>query len=221
MRNYIIRVLILSSISLIARENPFIESNSSKDIGQATLIKDTRENFSEITTQLPSSARILNQLTLSYQNLDGSIESKSIEVDKKIDWHDELILKRINDKNMQESNKKLEAILLQTEEQNTKESPIKIDFQDIVSFSITDKEIYIKTNDTKMRDFLVSNPYKIVVDFEREVSFYTKTFELETKRFKNITIGNHSGYYRVVIELDGQYKYLINKVDDGLIVTLL
>ncbi len=206
MRKYIVTVFLLLSISLIARENPFMESNSSKNIAQATRIKDTRENFSEISAKLPSTARILNTLTLNYQNLDGSMENKSIKVDKKIDWHDELILKKVNDTNMQRRNK---------------ETPIKIDFKDFVSFSITDKEIYIKTNDTKIRDFLVTNPYKIVLDFQKKVSFYTKNFELETKRFKKITMGRHRDYYRVVIELDGHYKYLLKKVNDGIIVTLL
>lgn len=206
MKIYIVTVFLLLSISLIARENPFMELNSSKSIGQSTLIKDTREYFSQITTKLPSTARILNTLTLNYQNLDGSIENKSIEVDKKIDWHDELILKKVNNTNIQRS---------------SKETPIKIDFKDIVSFSITDKEIYVKTNDTKLRDFLVENPYKIVLDFQKKVSFYTKTFELESKRFKKITMGRHRDYYRVVIELERHYKYRIKEVNDGIIVTLL
>jgi hypothetical protein len=206
MRKYIVMVFLLLSISLIARENPFMESNSSKNIAQATLTKDTRGHFSEIKARLPSTARILNTLTLSYQNLDGSIENKSIKVDKKIDWHDELILKKVNDLDMQ---------------RRDKVTPIKIYFKDFVSFSITNKEIYIKTNDTKIRDFLVSNPYKIVLDFQKKVSFYTKTFKLETKRFKKIRMGRHSDYYRVVIQLDRHYKYLLKKVNDGIIVTLL
>ncbi|HIP44914.1 MAG TPA: AMIN domain-containing protein [Sulfurospirillum arcachonense] len=74
--------------------------------------------------------------------------------------------------------------------------------------------------DKKIRDFLVTSPYKIVVDFKREVSFYTKVYNLKTKYFKSITLGKHSGYYRVAIELDGRYLYNRQKVKDGYIFTL-
>ena len=38
--------------------------------------------------------------------------------------------------------------------------------------------------------------------------------------FKKIRVGNHSGYYRVVLELDGYYRYSYKKVLDGYIITL-
>jgi hypothetical protein len=38
--------------------------------------------------------------------------------------------------------------------------------------------------------------------------------------FKEVRIGNHDGYYRVVVELDGLYRYDFKKVVDGYIIKL-
>jgi len=59
----------------LGRENPFKAVINKGTVGKTTYKKDTRENFTEVKTKLPNSARIL----------------------KKIDWHDELILKKVKD----------------------------------------------------------------------------------------------------------------------------
>lgn len=220
MKHKLLYILLLSSIIVCARENPFVVLNSQEDIGQATIKKDTREFFSTLSTNLPNTARILKSVEFHYQNLDGSLESKNITIDKKIDWHDELILKNSHNNDNDEvqiATVPLVAKPLQKDEAITTD----IVFKNIVSFSIKGKDLLVRTPDAKLRDFLVSNPYKIVLDFKKEISFYTKVFELETKGFKNITIGKHAGYYRVVIELDGQYQYDIKKVSDGFLITLI
>ena len=56
--------------------------------------------------------------------------------------------------------------------------------------------------------------------FKKELSFYTKVYNLNLKNFKKITIGKHRGYYRVAIELDGQYLYNLKKIADGFKITL-
>ena len=38
--------------------------------------------------------------------------------------------------------------------------------------------------------------------------------------FTKIRVGNHDGYYRVVVELDGYYRYKLAKQADGCLVTL-
>ena len=216
---YILTIFILLAVSLIARENPFEAMSSSTTTGKATYKKDTRENFTNAKVRLPSSARILKSVELHFQNLDGSIESKEVKIDQKIDWHDELIVK----KNMPDvvrlvapTPKEAKVIAPKTIAHKIR----KINFKNIVLFSIDGKSLHVKTNDIKIRDFLVTSPYKIVVDFKREVSFYTKLYDLKTRYFKSITLGKHSGYYRVAIELDGKYLYNKQKVKDGYIFTL-
>jgi len=213
-KKFIFIVLFLTTITLSARENPFKAVNTTNTMGKATYKKDARENFSNQKVKLPSTARILKKVELSFQNLDGSIETKSVEVDKKIDWHDELILKKVND---------IDEIISAPVEMPVKEKAKKkteISFKNIAHFTISGKELHVKTKDKKIRDFLITNPHKIVLDFKNELSFYTKVYNLKTKNYKLITIGKHSGYYRVAIELDGKYLYNIQKVKDGYIINL-
>ena len=211
----VLTIFILLCLSLIARENPFEAIKTSETTGKATYKKDTRGNFSNVKMQLPSSARILKSVELHFQNLDGSMQSKKTEIDKKIDWHDVLVVKKLTD----DTAVTTAPTLVTTKEQTDKIK--KINFKNIVFFSIDGKSLHVKTKDKKIRDFLVTSPYKIVVDFEREASFYTKVYSLKTKYFKSITLGKHSGYYRVAIELDGKYLYRKQKVKDGYIFTVI
>jgi len=211
---YILTIFILLCVSLTARENPFEAVSASNTTGKATYKKDTRQNFSSTKVKLPSSARILKSVEFHFQNLDGSIESKKVSIDHKIDWHDELIVKKLLD----DVATTTAPTLLSTKKPTNKVK--KINFKNLVLFSIDGKSLHVKTKDKKIRDFLVTSPYKIVVDFKREVSFYTKVYNLKTKYFKSITLGKHSGYYRVAIELDGRYLYNRQKVKDGYIFTL-
>ncbi|WP_024955487.1 AMIN domain-containing protein [Sulfurospirillum arcachonense] len=215
---YVLMMLIVFTISLFGRENPFKSVETSATTGKAIYKKDTRKIFSDAKIKLPSSARILKSVELHFQNLDGSMGHTNVRIDKKIDWHDELILKKVKDVN--------QSIVMQTQEK-TKIEPkkiekqkTKINFKNIVSFLIVGKELHIKTKDKKIRDFLVTKPYKIVIDFKRELSFYTKVYNLKINNFKSITIGKHSGYYRIVVALDGKYLYDLQKEKDGYKFTL-
>jgi hypothetical protein len=198
---------------LVARENPFVSIDSADTIGKATSIQNTRVDFVEQSIKLPSSARVLKSMELHYQNLDGSIESKIVQIDKDIDWHDELVLKKAyttpSIKIEQQETKMKEPIVLKEE---IKES---INFLDTLHIDIIENNIWIKTKDKKIRDFLVTNPYKIVMDFAKDISFTTKNYPLDIKPFYKVSIGNHDKYYRVVIELDGQYRYDISPSEEG------
>ena len=209
---FILTIFIFLCVSLVARENPFEAVSASTTTGKATYKKDTRENFTSAKVQLPSSARILKSVEFHFQNLDSSLESKKVELDQKIDWHDELIVKKRTDNVVQP----IAPMPIKKESNKIK----KINFKNFILFNINEKSLHIKTKDKKIRDFLVTSPYKIVVDFKREISFYTKVYNLKTKYFKSITLGKHSGYYRVAIELDGKYLYSKQKVKDGYIFTL-
>jgi len=204
-------IFILLCLSLDARENPFEAINTAGTAGKVTHKKDTRENFSSTKIQLPSSARILKSVEFHFQNEDASMQSQKIDIDKKIDWHDVLVVKKLSN----DTTVKTTSNLVATKKQIDKIK--KINFKNLVLFSIDGKSLHVKTKDKKIRDFLVKNPYKIVVDFKREISFYTKIYNLKTKYFKSITLGKHSGYYRIAIELDGKYSYKKTKVKDGYI----
>lgn len=207
--------MFLTTITLVARENPFESVETTGTTGKATYKKDTRENFSQEQFKLPSTARILKTIEFSFQNLDGSIETKSINVDKKIDWHDELVIKKLN-----EVEDNIQAPVDIAIPKLVEKKKIEINFKNTALFTISDKELHVKTSDNKIRDFMVTNPHKIVLDFENDLAFYTEVHELKTKYYKSITIGNHDGYYRIAIELDGKYQYDLEKTKDGYLINL-
>lgn len=213
-------LFVLFVLSLFARENPFVSVQSAQTMGEATSIKKTLVPFEKQSINLPSSARILKSMELHYQNLDGSVESTVVNIEKEIDWHDTLVLQKNTPTIETTAIIPMEHKKVQ-ETQTVKEAVKKsINFLNILHVDMIEKNIWLKTKDKKLRDFLVTSPYKIVVDFERDLSFRTKEYPLDIKPFEKLVVGNHAGYYRVVFELDGQYRYDISKTDEGYFIRL-
>ena len=80
--------------------------------------------------------------------------------------------------------------------------------------------VRIVTKDPKIRVFHLADPFKIAIDFKRRAAFLTRHKTLETPPFKAIDIGNHDGYYRVVITFDAPYRYTVSKIADGYLIHL-
>ena len=89
-----------------------------------------------------------------------------------------------------------------------------------LSLEVGRKSLKIVTKDKKIRSFHLSRPFKVALDFKREAGFLTKHIALNRAPFISIDIGNHNGYYRVVLTLDAPYRYKIEKAEDGYIVSL-
>jgi hypothetical protein len=64
------------------------------------------------------------------------------------------------------------------------------------------------------------NPYRVVLDFKGDYSFQSFSKNVQGSVFKSVRIGNHDGYYRVVVEFDGQYKYTFQKENGSYIIDL-
>ena len=62
------------------------------------------------------------------------------------------------------------------------------------------------------------SPYRIVVDFKAEYNFRSISKLVSENIIKSIRIGNHNGFYRVVLELDGQYKYSFTQEGNSYII---
>ncbi len=88
------------------------------------------------------------------------------------------------------------------------------------TFFALNKTLKIVTNDKIIRNFLLVKPHRIVIDFKKDTSLKSYIKENKDGIFCKVRVGNHSGYYRAVVELDGQYKYNMKKVSDGYIFNL-
>jgi hypothetical protein len=196
-------VLFLLSMALLhARENPFFPASGEQDIPFTTNLTKELEPLKRATITLPAQARVLQNVTVSFKNLDGSIESKSIDLNHAVDWHLPLFISQSYAK----------------EQQTIKPKEEKFQYLGEIKFAkfyATMRSFKIVTKDAKIRDFLLADPHKIVVDFKRDASL--KTFSIANTKtcFEKVRVGNHSGYYRVVLELDGTYKYKSTKIKDG------
>jgi len=194
---------------LFARENPFVPAG---DIINEAPPKDEIGYFKDVRFRLPDSARVLKAIKVSYQNLDGSIDEKIISIEKKFDWHHSFILTQ--------GDMPAKASVKPTKKETPKLKTKKLEFGGFIKFEVSKEFVKIITKDMKIRDFMVSKPYKVVLDFKRDANFLTKSFKLNTPPFVSIVLGNHQGYYRVVVELDGHYIYHLKKEGDTYTITL-
>jgi hypothetical protein len=182
-------LFLLVFIILNARENPFIPVITNEN---KNLIK--KDTLKEIQTTLPSDARILKSITFTYQTLTGSILNKTIIINKAINWHSPIYISQ------------------QKIKHNFKK--IKIAF---LNFYINKYNVLIETNDKMIRHFVLVEPFRVVFDFKANRNFLTYNKQLNSF-IKKIVIGNHDGFYRVVLYTDGVYKPIIKKVDKGYLI---
>jgi len=239
MRFYLGFVVCCFTTIALARENPFSVAMDPLSVGRTTQIKEERADFNGTKFTLPSSARILKSASITFQNIDGSISEDIIAIDQNVDWHYPLVLSSKMaeatkpQENLQNALKKNETKKVETpvvqlplsQKESLKDKEIlassRLKMSENIGFEIESKAIMIYTKDMKVRDFLISNPYKVVVDFKKEKdSFATKTMEFSKPPFVSATLGDHDGFYRIAIVLDGHYRYDITAVEGGYKIVL-
>ena len=204
---YYISILLLP---LFARENPFFPVNSTLVPNYSTNEVKRPKPFQNVRIQLPDTVRILKSVTLTCENLDGSISTKEIPVNKAIDWHEALVVTKESALNDKQACKK--------EEKESKRFE-KIASFPFISFYVYKNELKIETKDKLLRKFKLVKPDRVVLDFKRKTDFRTTVFKGKGI-FKKITLGNHDGFYRAVIELDGRYIYHIYPSNEGYLLRL-
>lgn len=105
--------------------------------------------------------------------------------------------------------------------QETKSSEKEVKFLGFVSFLAHEKELNIVTKAKNLKHFAYEKN-KIVLDFAKPPrSFKTRNLKLENETFKNVIIGWHDKYFRVVLELDKMHKYKLETAENGYVLKLL
>ena len=105
--------------------------------------------------------------------------------------------------------------------QETKSSEKEVKFLGFVSFLAHEKELNIITKAKNLKHFAYEKN-KIVLDFAKPPrSFKTRNLKLENETFKNVIIGWHDKYFRVVVELDKMHKYKLETAENGYVLKLL
>ena len=105
--------------------------------------------------------------------------------------------------------------------QEIKSSEKEVKFLGFVSFLTHKKELNIITKAKNLKHFAYEKN-KIVLDFAKPPrSFKTRNLKLENETFKNVIIGWHDKYFRVVLELDKMHKYKLETAENGYVLKLL
>lgn len=227
---------------LNARENPFVPANSMNESSiKATNIVRQYEDFDKKIIKLPSSARVLKYIKIGYQALDGSIKEQKMTINGTIDWHEPLVLinqsaltppmpmialentlKDDTDIGVAESKsdikKEVKKVVKKSKKVENERKTFRLN--EFLSFDIEENTLILHTKDQLIRDFTTLKPRKIVFDFRRDNSFYTKTLAINLPPFKRVTLGSHKGFYRASFLLDGPYLYSAIKTEEGTIIRL-
>lgn len=216
-----IKVLFITALlfyTLNARENPFFPSAGEKDMPISSNENRNKEPLKRAAIALPAQARILQKVTIEYKNLDGTVENKSIELDNSVDWHLPVFVSQ----NYSESQKTAQPEDTPAKKEvKQKDSTYKtIASVENLSFVSSGRSLKIVTTDEVLRNFLLVHPHRIVVDFKKNEDVKSYIKKDSQNIFKEIRIGNHDGYYRVVVELDGYYRYDFKKISDGYLIEL-
>jgi hypothetical protein len=217
----LIRILFISAILLLtlnARENPFFPSEGEKDLPISSNENRNKEPLKRVAITLPAQARVLQKVTLEFKNLDGTIENKSVEIDNSVDWHLPVFVSQtFTETQKATSSDKAEDAPAKNKIKQKESGYATIASIKDLSLLSSDKCLKIVTNDEIIRNFLLVAPHRIVMDFKKdtEIDIKNSTKTNEQNIFKDVRIGNHDGYYRVVVELDGYYRYDFKKISNG------
>lgn len=189
----------------LARENPFEPmSRPQEDTFKSP---NAKNYFKEFDFKLPSTARILKTVTITYQNIDGSTETKTLNIDEGIDWHFPILLSQ-------------RKAFLNEKVQHYTITPF--------DFFTQKNRFYLFSANTIIRSFVLPSPYRIVIDIDKAEQYGLQKLPtssngfipLNVKYFTKAALDVHKDFYRFIITLDGQYTYHIDKEVDYYIISV-
>jgi len=200
-------------ISLTARENPFFNTNEA-NMPITSNQKIVLDPLKRVSLSLPSTAREIESITVKYKNLDGSISTKELKLNNTVDWHIPLFISQAYAPLKERATTLKKAVRKDTQFK-------KLYTLAFISFYQSNTTLKVVAKAAMIRNFLLVHPHRIVFDMKQDLSVRSYIKKLrKNKIFTKIRIGNHKGYYRVVVELDGYYAYTLHKNKNSYIFNL-
>lgn len=178
------------------KRDPFKAQMTPKESGQLSNTPNLNL-FTKTEINLPSTARKIKKVTIEYQNLNGSITSIEKEVDGDIDWHFPLVVNQDMKPKVTEKPTKNNFILGEN---------FKFDI------NVQDKKLILNTPYKLLRDFTLASPTRLVLDFKNPSK---KEFEdgvsTNLSIITDATLQTHLDFFRITLNLDGQYNYTLTQ----------
>lgn len=171
---------LLTVLTLFGRENPFRAAATLEGASAPTPTYLSKESIC-----LPSNARVIKNITFELVNDDGSIQLLSLPVNKEIDWRRTIVLSHDGT-----APKERAAI---------SKGP----------YSINGSMLTLATAHKPLRDFTLSSPARIVLDFALGEGIGEVKTTSARRPFMRISSTKNSAYERVVITLDAPSPYTL------------
>ena len=199
MKNLLFTFLLLAT-ALIGRENPFSPPKGAAPLTNNRMLPP--ENLKREEIVLPSSARIVKEI---HQDVDGSVKETVHPVNKQIDWHKPLV---VTHEGEGELGKKAAY------------EPVVFQRLPFITFAVASPYLKIATEDRIIEHYLLNDPYRIVLDFDRDTAFDKVSRDLSGGFFTKIAVTQHGNRYRVTIHLDSYYPYELLPIEGGYVLGL-
>lgn len=180
--------------TVTARENPFFAATESAVLPVTSNLQESRPRLTSLPYTFSSQARSLKEISFTIQNVDGSIETHTMAIDKSIDWHAPLTISQSSRSVSGES-----GITVGGKNSSADFGFIRIDTHG--------KRLVIKSNDTMVRHFALTDPNRIVIDYKHQEAFTLKEKALNAPPYTSVSVANHGKFIRVTLTLDGKYDY--------------
>lgn len=175
---------------LLGRDNPFFSTDENAGLPLSSNKTVTKPLLTSVSYHFPDHARVLKEATFTFQNVDGSIETRRIEIDQSIDWHTPLVLSH--------------GRVAKSSSENSGSANF-----DFIRFSAVQNRLTITSNDPMIRYFTQSDPSALVIDFQHKSPFASRTQLLSARPFTKVKVSNHGKFARATITLDGRYSCTI------------
>lgn len=198
------KTLLLSSLLvtiLFSRENPFFSTSESQTHSTTSKKETNKPPLTTMSYNFPNNSRVLKEVTFTFQNLDGSMETRTLEIDQSIDWRAPLILSQGGNTQPRRSSSPAPS-----------PSSFELGF---IQFSASKNHLSITTKDPMIRNFSLSDPSSIVVDFKHNGPFKSYQKELLATPFTHVKVTNHGKFARATITLDGHHMCNVSTTVQG------
>lgn len=231
---FLFTLSIVLSISLNARENPFMasdtyESELGKHVDEAAIKKAMEESSYIKEMEDKMSGADKNKVENSTEKVAAPEEKaySKKEVDnllQKTQKQNEQKAKELVKKEVQKSVEPTQVVYVKPRPDATDEENALLT-KNILPFlkvEFNDNKLIIHTEHKVSKKFTVDKENKLIIDYAANIEFNTKKDELESKSFKRVALGNHKaeGFFRIAIELiDKPSKFDVDYKDDIITIT--
>jgi hypothetical protein len=232
---FLFTLSIVLSLSLNARENPFMasdtyESELGKHVDEAAIkkameessyIKEMEEKMSgadknKVESNSTEKVAVPEEKSYSKKEVDNLIQKTQKQTEQKT--------KELVKKEVQKNGEPNQVVYVKprpdaTEEENPLLTKNILPF---LKVEFNDNKLIIHTEHKVSKKFTVEKENKLIIDYSANIEFNTKKDELESKSFKRIALGNHKseGFFRVAVELiDKPTKFEVDYKDDIITIT--